>query len=413
MFTMSPPNHLEPSSGSDKNIMLKRIPLSPPYRIGIVGGGQLGKMMTVAAKQLGFYVTVLDPTERSPAAQLADQQLVAGFNDGKAIRSLAANADVIIYEFEHIDVNALLTLESAGYPLFPSAKILQVIQDKLEQKKAMAGAGIPVPPFREVNNVDQVRKAAEAFGYPLMLKARSGGYDGKGNCLITHEGACAAGFELLGNSGIMAEQYIPFNCEVSVIVARGRQGEIKTFPLSENEHRDNILRRSIIPARVPHAVAERAREVAEGVISLFNGVGVFCVEMFVTGDGDVLVNEVAPRPHNSGHYTIEACVTSQFEQHIRATCGLPLGDTSQLRPAVMINLLGEAEYEGPAVLEGCDQALALPGVHLHFYGKHKTVPKRKMGHFTVTAPSLEQAIDLSAEAGQYLKVISIKKEGEV
>ena len=390
--------------------MMDRISLLPPYRIAIVGGGQLGKMMTVAAKQFGFYVTVLDPTKGSPAAQVADGQVVADFNDGKAIRSLAGAADLIIYEFEHINAAALLALEKEGCLLFPSARILEIIQDKLRQKSAMAGAGIPVPLFQEVSAPAQVKAAAESFGYPLMLKARSGGYDGKGNYLVEGPDACATAFDFLGGEGLMAEQYIPFSCEVSVIVARGRYGEIRTYPLSENEHRDNILRRSIVPARVPAAVARRARDVAEAVISLFAGVGIFCVEMFVTKDGDVLVNEVAPRPHNSGHYTIEACITSQFEQHIRATCGLPLGDTALRCPAVMTNLLGEEGYAGPAVLEGCAAAMSLPGVHLHFYGKHQTKPKRKMGHFTVTATSLEDALNISAQAQKYLRVISSQKE---
>lgn len=391
--------------------MLDRIPLSPPYRIAIVGGGQLGKMMTVSAKQLGFYVTVLDPTERSPASQVADRQVIADFDDGEAIRSLAKTADVILYEFEHIDVAALLAMEEQGCLLFPSARILEVIQDKLRQKTALAHAGIPVPPFQEVKDVEGLSAAARRFSYPFMLKARSGGYDGKGNYLVEDPGACMAGFEALGAAGVMAEAYIPFSCEVSVIVARGRYGEIRTYPLSENEHEENILRRSIIPARVPAAVAKRAQEAAASVISLFAGVGVFCVEMFVTENGEVLVNEVAPRPHNSGHYTIEACVTSQFEQHIRAACGLPLGDTSLRNPAVMVNLLGEKGYHGPALLTGCAAALSLPAVHLHFYGKHKTAPKRKMGHFTVTAASLEDALAIAAQAGKELRVISVK-EGE-
>ncbi len=390
--------------------MLDRIPLYPPYRIAIVGGGQLGKMMTVAAKQLGFYVTVLDPTERSPASQVADRQVIAGFNDGEAIRSLATSADVIIYEFEHINTAALRALEAQGCLLFPSALTLEIIQDKLRQKKFLAEAGIPVPLFQGVNNIEGLQETAAVFGYPLMLKARSGGYDGKGNFLVKDAAACAGAFTALGAAELMVEQFVPFSCEVSVIVARGRHGEIRTYPLSENEHRENILRRSIIPARVSDGVRRKAQEVAAAVISLFEGVGVFGVEMFVTREGEVLVNEVAPRPHNSGHYTIEACVTSQFEQHIRATCGLPLGDTSLLQPAVMVNLLGEKGHYGPAVLEGCAGALALPGVHLHFYGKHKTVPQRKMGHFTVTADTLEKALAIAAEAEKYLRVVSERKE---
>lgn len=391
--------------------MLDRISLWPPYRIGIVGGGQLGKMMTVAAKQFGFHVTVLDPTADSPAAQVADKQVLAAFSDGEAIRSLAAEANVILYEFEHINTAALLDLEKQGCLVFPTPKVLQVIQDKLWQKRTMAMAGIPVPPFQPASNPNQVKEAAAKFGYPLMLKARRGGYDGKGNFLIEDSDAIEAGFNSLMDSGVIVEKFIRFSCEVSVIVARSRSGEVKIYPLSENEHDDNILRRSIIPARVPDVVVKRAQSVAEAVISLFSGVGVFCVEMFVTPEGNVLVNEVAPRPHNSGHYTIEACVTSQFEQHIRATCGLPLGETSLRCPAVMVNLLGEKGYNGLPILEGCASALSLPGVHLHIYGKQITTPKRKMGHITVTAPKLEDAIEIANRACQSLRVIA-EKEGD-
>jgi 5-(carboxyamino)imidazole ribonucleotide synthase len=390
--------------------MLNRIAVSPPFRIAIVGGGQLGKMMTVAAKQLGFHVTVLDPTPESPAAQVADRQIVAAFTDGEAICSLAADAEVITYEFEHIDSSSLLALEEEGHFVFPTARVLRVIQNKLTQKEALAGAGIPVPSFLPVADTGEAREAAARLGFPLLLKACRGGYDGKGNALVQNAGELAEQFESLGGCEILAEEFIYFSQEVSVIVARGRFGEIKSYPLSENVHADNILRQSVVPARVSPAVESRAREVAESVMELFSGVGVFCVEMFVTAKGEVLVNEVAPRPHNSGHYTIEACVTSQFEQHIRAITGLPLGDTTLVQPAVMVNLLGEKGYHGPAVLEGTSAALSLPGVHLHFYGKNITSPQRKMGHITVTASNQAQALDVAAKAGQALRVIS--REGE-
>ncbi|MBS4023786.1 MAG: 5-(carboxyamino)imidazole ribonucleotide synthase [Dethiobacter sp.] len=390
--------------------MLNRIAVRPPFRIAIVGGGQLGKMMTVAAKQLGFHVTVLDPTPESPAAQVADRQVVAAFTDGEAIRSLAASADVITYEFEHIDCSSLLALEEDGYPVFPTARLLRIIQNKLTQKKALAKANIPVPSFLPAADSKEAGEAAAKLGFPLLLKACRGGYDGKGNALVMNAGELDAQFESLGGCEILVEEFIPFTCEVSVMVARGRFGEIKSYPLSENEHADNILRQSVVPARVAPAVELKSRQVAESVMSLFSGVGVFCVEMFVTAQGEVLVNEVAPRPHNSGHYTIEACVTSQFEQHIRAIAGLPLGDTTLVQPAVMVNLLGEEGFYGPAVLEGTALALSLPGVHLHLYGKSITSPLRKMGHITVTAPKLAQAIDVAARAGQALRVIS--QEGE-
>ncbi len=392
--------------------MLERIPLLPPYRIAIVGGGQLGKMMTVAAKQIGFHVTVLDPTEGSPAAQVADRQVVASFLDGEAIRSLAAEADVLTYEFEHIDSEALIDLEARGRPVFPTPRLLRVIQNKLTQKRALAGAGIPVPEFAPVADAGDVREAAARFGFPMMLKACTGGYDGKGNRLLRGPDDIAESLAAIGGGEKMAERHVRFACEVSVMVARSRHGEIRTYPLSENEHEDSILRCGIVPARVSGAVAARARQVAEAVMAEFSGVGVFCVEMFVTPDGGVLVNEVAPRPHNSGHYTIEACVTSQFEQHVRAIAGLPLGDTSLRTPAVMLNLLGEDGHAGPAVLEGCAKALSLPGVHLHLYGKRFTAPRRKMGHVTVTATGLDRALEVAEQARQALRVVAGRKDKE-
>lgn len=386
--------------------MLDKITQVPPYRIAVVGGGQLGKMMTVAAKQMGFYVTVLDPTPGSPAAQVADYQIVAAFTDSEAIRAMAESADVTTYEFEHIDSGILLALEAAGYPIYPTPKILRVIQNKRMQKEALVKAAIPVAPFLPVAGLPDARLAGEQFGYPFLLKACTGGYDGKGNVLVHNESGLAAALHLLGGCELMAEEFIPFSCEVSVMVVRSVDGEIKSYPLSENEHEDNILRRSIVPARVSDTVSARARAVAEAVMSLFCGIGVFCVEMFVTRDGDILVNEVAPRPHNSGHYTIEACVTSQYEQQVRAITGLPLGDTTLLAPVVMVNLLGEEGHTGPAVLRGCHDALALPGVHLHFYGKTQTAPKRKMGHITVTADTLAAAIEIAQSAAASLKVVS-------
>lgn len=390
--------------------MLDRITQNPPFRIAVVGGGQLGKMMTTAAKQLGFHVTVLDPTPGSPAAQVADRQVLASFDDGNAIRRLAREADVITYEFEHIDSAALLALEEAGQPVYPTPRILRVIQNKFSQKESLAAAGIPVAPFMAVAGIADARLAGERFGFPFLLKTCTGGYDGKGNAVVKSKADLEQAVASLGASDLMAEQFVSFTCEVSVMVARGVDGEIRSYPLSENEHEENILRRSIVPARVTEQVAARARDVAEAVMGLFSSVGVFCVEMFVTEDGDVLVNEVAPRPHNSGHYTIEACVTSQFEQQVRAIAALPLGDTALLRPAVMINLLGEEGHSGPAVLEGCEKALAIPGVSLHFYGKIKTAPKRKMGHLTVTAPTLAAALKNADAAAAYVRVVTGKEE---
>jgi 5-(carboxyamino)imidazole ribonucleotide synthase len=386
--------------------MLDKITQNPPYRIAVVGGGQLGKMMTAAAKQMGFHVTVLDPTPGSPAAQVADCQIVAGFDDSEAIRRLVREADVITYEFEHIDSAALIALEEEGYPIHPSPQILRVIQNKRTQKEALQQAGIPVAPFMSLAGAGDARLAGERFGYPYLLKACTGGYDGKGNVLVQSARDTDAALAQLAGCEQMAEKFIPFVCEVSVMVVRSRDGDIRTYPLSENEHEDSILRRSLVPARVTESIAAKARAVAADVMALFSGIGVFCVEMFVAADGQVLVNEVAPRPHNSGHYTIEACVTSQFEQQVRAITGLPLGSTELLTPAAMINFLGEEGHNGPAVLEGCAKALQLAGVHLHFYGKINTAPKRKMGHITVTAKTLAEAMEIADDAAGFLRVVA-------
>lgn len=393
--------------------MLNKISFSKPYRIAIIGGGQLGKMLTVAAKQLGFHVTILDPTPASPASQVADCQIVAAFTDGNAIRSLAKKADVVTYEFEHIDCSSLLELEAQGYNIFPTPKVLEVIQDKLLQKQSLKNEGIPVPAFRQIDgeNEEEIKVAADLFGYPFLLKACTGGYDGKGNFLVQRPEDIIKATEFLKNRKLMAEKFVPYICEISVMVARSQKGEVKSYPLSENEHRENILHQSIIPARVSKKVALRAQKVAETVISHFTGIGIFCVEMFVTNEEDILVNEVAPRPHNSGHYTIEACTTSQFEQHIRAITGLPLGDTSLNSSAVMINLLGERGSAGPAVLTGYYDALSLPGIHLHVYGKTNTTPNRKMGHLTVTSLDLDEALKIATKAYEKIRIFA-DKEGD-
>ena len=392
--------------------MLNEISLSPPFQIAIIGGGQLGKMMTVAAKQMGFHVTVLDPTPQSPAGQVADAQVVAAFDDGEAIRRMAAKARVITYEFEHIDSTSLLKLEEEGHKVFPTPRVLQVIQNKFTQKQVLQEAGLPLPPFRKTLSTENLEEAARAYGYPFLAKSCTGGYDGKGNFLVESPAALKAAEEFIRGREVMAEKYVPFIQEISVLTVRDRKGNIKSYPIVENEHKENILRKSIVPARISSRVADRARRVAEEVISVFSGVGIFCIEMFVTEDEEVLVNEVAPRPHNSGHYTIEACVTSQFEQHIRAITGLPLGDTSLLQPAVMINLLGEEGERGGAVMTGCGSALAVPGVSLHFYGKALTSPRRKMGHLTVTAATRELALARAEEAARSIRVVAVNKGGD-
>ncbi|HSW35329.1 MAG TPA: 5-(carboxyamino)imidazole ribonucleotide synthase [Candidatus Limnocylindrales bacterium] len=383
-----------------------RISIEPSHTIGIIGGGQLGKMMTVAAKQMGFEVVILDPTPGSPAGQVADNQVVAEFDDTEAIRLLAEKVSVLTYEFEHIDSQILISLENEGYKIYPTPRSLQIIQNKLLQKEALVKAGILVPPFKSVSTKEELKAAGQELGFPLILKSLFGGYDGKGNWKADNLQEAEVIYAELDSPELMVEQFVHFEKEISIIIARGINGEVRVYPLSENEHMDHILHRCVVPARVSEEVMEKASDAAGKVMSVFTGVGIFCVEMFLNRGNSILVNEVAPRPHNSGHYTIEACSVSQFEQHVRAITGLPLGDTTLINPAIMVNLLGEEDFRGPAVLIGVDKALSLPGLHLHFYGKKKTAPFRKMGHFTVVNQDLNMALDFADKAEEYLKVIS-------
>lgn len=375
-------------------------------KIGIIGGGQLGQMMLLEAKKMGFYAVVLDPSENCPCHSICDEHIVASFDDEAAFQLLAEKTDVITYEFEHINAKALENLESKGYKVYPTASSLEVIQDKLTQKEAMKKAELPVPDFMVINSKDDMSKAGESYGYPYMLKARTGGYDGKGNAVVRSYEDIDNAYKELGGGEIrlMAEKMIDFKMETSILACRSLNGDIAVYPVGDNKHIDSILHETSVPANIPEKAAKTAMAVASKVMEVFDGIGMFCVEMFVTKDNDILVNEVAPRPHNSGHYTIEGCITSQFENHIRAIVGLPLGDTSLICPTVMINLLGEEGYTGDTVVEGLDKAMALKGVALHIYGKAQTKPKRKMGHITVTANSVSKAKAIAEEAYKYIKI---------
>ncbi len=376
-------------------------------RIGIIGGGQLGQMMILEAKKMGFYITVLDPTQHCPADSIVDEHIVADFNDEKAIRLLAEKSDVITYEFEHIGADILETLESEGITVFPTAKSLKIIQNKFFQKKLLADHKIPVPEFMTVSSPDEIVQAGKVYGYPLMLKSCTGGYDGKGNYVVTCQEDAERAFYALGNGSLplMAEKFFPFTMEISVLACRSQNGEIAVYPVAENIHQDSILHKTKVPASISNVTSQNAMSLARSVMEVFEGVGMFCVEMFVDCHGNIAINEVAPRPHNSGHYTIEACVTNQFEQHIRAVAGLPLGDPSLLRPVVMMNLLGEENHQGKAIILGADQCLKVPGATLHIYGKETSKPKRKMGHITVTANTLEEADRLAEQAFSQIKII--------
>jgi len=376
-------------------------------RIGIVGGGQLGKMMILEAKRLGFYVVTLDPSGDCPSHSISDEHIVACFDDTQAYFELAGKADVITYEFEHINARVLETLEQSGHTVYPSVASLKVIQNKFLQKKTLQTHGVPVPRFEPVEDVDTIIKLGEKnrFGYPIMLKSTLGGYDGKGNALVHSAQEAEEAYRLLGKGAVplMAEEFVDFEMEISIIAARGIDGSRVIYPAAENIHSNSILDTTIVPARVDPGVFSKATELSGKVMEVFDGVGVFCVEMFVTKSGDVFVNEVAPRPHNSGHYTIEACPVNQFENHIRAITGLPFGDVSLSRPAVMVNLL--AESDGAACLVGLNEAYEDPNIHVHFYGKTEAKTGRKMGHLTAVDDTLQGALSRAERARALVRVI--------
>jgi len=357
---------------------------TPGPTLGVVGGGQLGRMLAEAAGPLGVEVVVLDPTPDCPASPVCRDQIVADFDDEAAVRDLAERADVLTYEIELAEPDLLETVgDDLDVPVHPDPSTLRTIQDKLVQKRRLAEAGIPVPPFRAVDSPADLRDAIDALGAPVMLKARSGGYDGRGNLPVEDREWAEDAFDRLDGPA-MAEAFVEFDCELSVIGVKG-DDEVATFPVGENRHANEILRETVVPARVDAAVRERAREVALSVLDRMDGRGVFGIELFAA-DGEILVNEIAPRPHNSGHWTIEGAVTSQFEQHVRATLGWPLGSTDRRGATAMTNLLGDVDDPTPARLSGVDEVLSAPGVALHWYGKREARPLRKMGHVTATAP---------------------------
>ncbi|MGE5153844.1 MAG: 5-(carboxyamino)imidazole ribonucleotide synthase [Bdellovibrio bacteriovorus] len=359
----------------------------PVARIGIIGGGQLGRMMVMAGQRLGCTCVVLDPTPGSPAGQVAGHQIVGDYHDPGKLRELAEACDVTTFDIEDIDTETLIELEREGCRIRPDPRVLAVIQDKLTQKEALAAAGIPTAPF--VPMPEPGSAAFADFGYPLVQKARRGGYDGRGVAVMRE----AADFETHLPVPSLVERFIPQAKEVAVLVARGLDGDCRCYPPVEMCFRpgENVLDMLLAPADLMPEVATAAQALARRTVEALGGVGIFGIEMFLTGGGELLVNEVAPRTHNSGHHTIESNVTDQFEQHLRAILGLPLGSTEQLCPAAMINLLGAPGHRGRPLIKGLAAALAIPGVGVHIYGKAATAPFRKMGHVTVLDDDLQAA----------------------
>ncbi|MES9850860.1 MAG: 5-(carboxyamino)imidazole ribonucleotide synthase [Candidatus Thiodiazotropha sp. L084R] len=359
----------------------------PIARIGLVGGGQLGRMMVKAAKRLGCTCVVLDPYPKSPAGQVAGHQIIGGYHDPAKLRELAESCDVVTYELEDIDTETLRQLELEGHKINPAPGLLSILQDKLSQKQFLSQANIPSAEFIEMPEPNLAD--FEAFGFPLVQKARRGGYDGRGVSVMPDAEAFSEHLPVPS----LVERFIKADKELAVMVARSANGNCVAYPTVEMCFREgeNVLDLLLCPAVVDKTVAQQAEALAIRTINALEGVGMFGVEMFLTADGELLVNEIAPRTHNSGHHTIEACITDQFEQHLRAVLDLPLGSTEQLAPAAMINLLGAADAVGTPVFKGLQEALAIPGVCLHIYGKAEVKPFRKMGHVTVIDQDLDSA----------------------
>jgi 5-(carboxyamino)imidazole ribonucleotide synthase len=370
----------------------------PDAMVGMLGGGQLGRMFTLAAHSMGYRVAVLDPDPLSPAGAIADVHLKAAYQDRDALQTLADSCVAVTTEFENVPAESLRWL-AAHCAVRPAGDSVAVAQDRLREKRFLVEGGFEVAPHAPIERIEDC-DAVDAALMPGILKRARFGYDGKGQASVATRDELRAAFIALGAEACVLERRVSLQCEVSVVAARGADGATASFPIAENRHRNGILDVSIVPARVSSDIAQRAEAAAQGIASKLGYCGVLAVEFFVTTDGALLVNEIAPRPHNSGHYTIDACVTSQFEQQVRTLCGLPLGATRLLSPVVMVNLLGDAWQHGTPAWE---KVLECAGAKLHLYGKHEARPGRKMGHYTVldsdVDAALKRALAIRAELG--------------
>ncbi|HEV8329569.1 MAG TPA: 5-(carboxyamino)imidazole ribonucleotide synthase [Nitrospiraceae bacterium] len=363
--------------------------------LGVLGGGQLGAMFTMAACRLGYHVAVWDPDPEAPAHRIATHSFPVPFTDHHILARFAELVSVVTYEWENIPAELCRALEQRR-PVRPSSAVLSVIQDRLEQKEFLASNGVPVPPFAGLTDPNQLATSIRQVGYPALCKTATAGYDGKGQWRIPRESDVREVKRAILESARpgmrwIVESLVPFERELSILVVRGADGQSCTYPLAENEHDEGILRTTMVPAQGSSAVAERAAALGRQVVDRLEGVGVFCLELFQLHSGELLINEIAPRPHNSGHYTLDACSVSQFEQQVRTTSGMPLGEARLLSPAVMVNLIGD----DAAILmkgDGCRTLLNIPGAVLHLYGKTAIRPRRKMGHVTFLGETLSHAL---------------------
>jgi len=365
----------------------------PGATIGVIGGGQLARMLALEARRMGYRVAVQDPDPRGPAGQIADVAFGARFDDEEAALALARASDVVTIDIEQVPAPLLRAVEGLR-PVHPSAGVMEIIQDRAEQRCFLQRHGFPQAAHGVAGNREELEAAAAVTGYPAVLKVTRQGYDGRGQARVEGPAELGAAWEELGRRPVVVERYLQLEREVSVVLARSAAGEMAVFPLAENLHRRHILHTTCVPARLPTPLARRATELGREIAVALDHVGVMTVEMFLTRDDQLLVNEIAPRTHNSGHFTFGACVTSQFEQHLRAICHLPLGDPALLHPTVMVNLLGDLWANGEPAWE---RVLAVPNVKLHLYGKSRPFPGRKMGHLLILDEDLERATRLADE----------------
>jgi 5-(carboxyamino)imidazole ribonucleotide synthase len=381
------------------------ISMENPITIGIIGGGQLGKMIAQEAKRMSLKVVILDPSHNCPASFVSDELIVADYKDESAIRKLAGMSDILTYEIELANSTTLKKLELENYPVYPSPETLRLIQNKYRQKSFLKENNISVTKFDLVRSQVHLEELCEEYGFPAMLKASENSYDGRGNFLITSKNNIKQAFLSFEGKECMLEKFMPFVKEISVMTARNPSGQIESFPVTENIHVNNILDMTIVPARISNKLLTKAQAAAQKTLKALRGAGIFGIEMFVLPDESIVINEIAPRPHNSGHYSIEACSISQFEQHIRAILDLPLSRPRLLAPAVMLNLLGAENASGPYKIAGLKKLFSIPGLKLHIYGKKISKPRRKLGHVTITAENIEEAISRAEIARSAMKII--------
>jgi 5-(carboxyamino)imidazole ribonucleotide synthase len=378
-------------------------PILPPAVIGILGGGQLGRMLALAARAMGYRIVVLDPDPDCPAASVADRIIVGAYDDIGAALRLADRSAIVTYELEHVAADVVAALE-ARLPVRPGHRPLTVTQDRIAERRFVEAAGVGVAPWREVTTPRSARAAATELGLPLRLKLPIGGYDGRGQLRIADVSELDDAWTRLGRplgAALLAERELAFDCELSIVLARGIRGETAPFPIVRNRHDAGILVESVAPAPVSADIADRAAAIGEWLAEAMDLCGTLTAELFLLADGSILVNELAPRVHNSGHWTIEGAATSQFEQHVRAICGLPLGSPDALSTAAMVNLLGTGDRRA-ARLRGVDAALSDPTVHLHVYDKRRVFERRKMGHLTALGGTVDEALERARAASARL-----------